>query len=77
LIADPAAERIPLTALVVSRDRRRQGWGTCLLHALSASFPGRPWAVSPVVPEPLAAGFFTALGWERQPLCQVEMSLAL
>jgi ribosomal protein S18 acetylase RimI-like enzyme len=77
LIADPGAERLPLTALVVSRDRRRQGWGTRLLYALSAAFPGRPWAVSPVVPEPLAAGFFMALGWERQPLCQLEMSLAL
>jgi hypothetical protein len=29
------------------------------------------------VPEDLADGFFTALGWERHPLCQLEMVLDL
>ncbi|HET9210085.1 MAG TPA: GNAT family N-acetyltransferase [Thermoanaerobaculia bacterium] len=77
LIADPDAERLALTAIVVPRAHRRQGWGTRLLHALSAAFPGRPWAVSPVVPEGLAEGFFASLGWERQPISQWEMVLAL
>ncbi len=77
LIADPDAERLALTALVVARAHRRQGWGTRLLHALSAAFPGRPWAVSPVIPEGLAGGFFLALGWERQAISQWEMVLTL
>jgi ribosomal protein S18 acetylase RimI-like enzyme len=73
MISDPAAERLALTALVVARDHRRQGWGSRLLSALCETFPGRPWAISPIVPEGLAAGFFARLGWERQPLCQWEM----
>jgi GNAT superfamily N-acetyltransferase len=77
LIADPGAERLPLTALVVPRACRREGWGTRLLHALSAAFPGRAIAISPVMPEGLADGFFTARGWERHPLCQLEMVLDL
>jgi len=30
-----------------------------------------------VVPEGLADGFFSALGWERHPLSQLEMTLDL
>lgn len=77
MISDPAAERLALTALVVARDHRRQGWGSRLLSALCETFAGRPWAISPIVPEGLADGFFTRLGWERQPLCQWEMVLDL
>jgi ribosomal protein S18 acetylase RimI-like enzyme len=77
LIADPDAERLFLTALVVPRTYRRQGWGTSLLHALSAAFPGRPWSVSPVVPEGLADGFFVSLDWKRRSLFQWEMVLGL
>jgi ribosomal protein S18 acetylase RimI-like enzyme len=77
LIGDPAAERLALTALVVARDHRRQGWGSRLLSSLCEAFPGRPWAVSPILPEGLAAGFFARLGWERQPICQWEMVLDL
>jgi ribosomal protein S18 acetylase RimI-like enzyme len=77
MVGDPAAERLALTALVVARDHRRQGWGSRLLSALCETFAGRPWAISPIVPEGLAAGFFTRLGWERQPLCQWEMVLDL
>jgi ribosomal protein S18 acetylase RimI-like enzyme len=77
LIADPDAERLLLTALVVPKAYRRQGWGTSLLHALSAAFPGHPWSVTPVVPEGLADGFFAALGWKRRSLFQWEMVLGL
>jgi ribosomal protein S18 acetylase RimI-like enzyme len=77
MISDPAAERLALTALVVARDHRRQGWGSRLLSALCETFAGRPWAISPIVPEGLAAGFFLRRGWERQPLCQWEMVLDL
>jgi ribosomal protein S18 acetylase RimI-like enzyme len=77
LIADTDAERLALVALVVPRACRREGWGTRLLNALGAAFSGRAIAISPVVPEDLADGFFTALGWERHPLCQLEMVLDL
>lgn len=77
LVADPAAETLLLSALVVPRAVRRRGWGSRMLRALAASFPGRPWAVQQVVPEELAPGFFAAGGWERQPLDQLEMRLDL
>jgi ribosomal protein S18 acetylase RimI-like enzyme len=73
LLADPAAEKIAITALLVPRPLRRQGWGTRLVRALDAAFPGRPWAVSPVVPMGLADGFFSALGWGGWDIHQIEM----
>jgi len=75
LIGDPAAERLAISALVVPRGHRRQGWGTRLLRALAAAFPGRPLLISPIVPEDLAPEFFARLGWERQELSQLEMRL--
>ena len=77
LIGDPAAEKLALTALVVSRAHRRKGWGTRMLQALAAAFPGRTWWITPVVPEELAPGFFTKTGWKRQELTQLEMRLEL
>ncbi|HSK77001.1 MAG TPA: GNAT family N-acetyltransferase [Thermoanaerobaculia bacterium] len=77
LIADPAAEKIVLTALVVPREIRRQGWGTRLLRALDAAFPGRPWSIPPIVPEELAPGFFPSLGWGGWEINQLEMRLEL
>jgi ribosomal protein S18 acetylase RimI-like enzyme len=73
LVADPGAEKLALTALVVPRPHRRQGWGSRMVRALAAAFPGRPWSVSPVLPEDLAAGFFTKLGWETWDINQIEM----
>lgn len=77
LLADPAAEILQLTALVVPRAERRQGLGRRLVHALETSFPGRALAVSAIVPEDLAPDFFAKLGWERQKLTQLEMRLDL
>lgn len=77
LIADPAAEMLQLTALVVPRAERRQGLGSRLVRALEAAFPGRALAVSAIVPEDLAPDFFLQLGWERTKLNQLEMRLEL
>jgi len=77
LIADPAAETLQLSALVVPRAERRHGWGGRLVRALEASFPGRALAMSAIVPEDLAPGFFPGLGWERGKLSQLEMRLVL
>jgi ribosomal protein S18 acetylase RimI-like enzyme len=77
LIPDSAAEKLVLTALVVSREHRRQGWGTRLVRALDAAFPGRPWSIPPIVPEELAPGFFASLGWGGWEINQLEMRLEL
>jgi ribosomal protein S18 acetylase RimI-like enzyme len=77
LIADPSAEMLQLSALIVPRAERRQGWGPRLVRALEAAFPGRALGMSAIVPEDLAPDFFPKLGWERGKLNQFEMRLDL
>jgi len=77
LIADPGAEKLSLTALVVPEPLRRQGWGSRMVHALAAARPDRPWSVSPVLPEDLAADFFAKLGWGNWEINQIEMRLEI
>ena len=77
LVADPGAERLSLTALVVPEPHRRQGWGSRMVHALVAMLPSRPWSVSPVLPEDLAADFFAKLGWGNWEINQIEMRLEI
>jgi ribosomal protein S18 acetylase RimI-like enzyme len=77
LVGNPQAETMTLSALVVPRAHRRQGWGTRMLHALAAEFPGKPWQVVAIVPEELAPDFFVRAGWERSPLTQFDMRLDL
>jgi ribosomal protein S18 acetylase RimI-like enzyme len=77
LTGDPKAENLSLTALVVPRAHRRQGWGSRMLNALAALHPGRPWLISPVVPEDLAPGFFARPGWGRNAISQWEMRLEI
>ena len=77
LVANPDAETLTLSALVVPREYRRKGWGTRMLRALAAAHPGRPWQAVAIIPENLAAGFFAHAGWERQGISQFEMRLEL
>jgi len=76
-MVNPQAETVTLFAIVVPRAYRRQGWGTRMLHALAAAFPGRPWQVVAVAPEELAPDFFVRAGWERSPITQFDMRLDL
>ena len=77
LVGDPGAEILSLTSLLVPRAHRLQGWGSRLVRALEAAFPGRKWALPPIFPEELAPGFFEKLGWTRWELQQLEMRLEL
>jgi ribosomal protein S18 acetylase RimI-like enzyme len=77
LVADPLAEKITLTALLVPQAHRRQGWGSRLVRALTAAFPDRPWSVSPVVPEGLIGDLFPKLGWGGWEINQLEMRLEM
>jgi ribosomal protein S18 acetylase RimI-like enzyme len=77
LIGDPDAEVIPLTALVVPRAYRRNGWGSRLMLALYAEYPNRAWSIPQIVPEELAPAFFAQCGWELQDTNQLEMVLDL
>ncbi|HJX28239.1 MAG TPA: GNAT family N-acetyltransferase [Thermoanaerobaculia bacterium] len=77
LTGDLSADTVPLVALVVPRSRRRQGYGSRIVRALDAAFPGKTWMVSAIVPETLAPDFFPKLGWERTKINQFEMRLEL
>jgi ribosomal protein S18 acetylase RimI-like enzyme len=77
LVADPAAEKLALTALVVPQPHRRQGWGSRLVQSLAAAHPGRPWSVSPHVPEGMVGNFFTQLGWGVWEIQQIEMRVEI
>lgn len=69
------AEPLVLTTLVVRRAERREGWGSRLLHALQAGFPGRTLLIPAVLPEGPAGALLAASGWEQEPLNQLEMNL--
>ncbi|WP_420125466.1 GNAT family N-acetyltransferase [Longimicrobium sp.] len=77
LIGNPGAETLSLSALVVPRAHRRQGWGTRMLRALAAALPGKPMQAVAIVPDNLAPEFFARAGWERQGISQFEMRLEL
>jgi ribosomal protein S18 acetylase RimI-like enzyme len=75
LIGAPEANVIPLTAFIVPRSHRRQGWGTRLMQALFASYPDRAWSIPQIVPEELATTFFARCGWTLMDTNQLEMVL--
>lgn len=77
IIEAPEAETLVLAALIVPRTERRKGWGSRLLHALEAKFPGRVLLVPAIVPEGLADAFLDGLRWQPEPLSQLEMALKL
>ena len=77
LTGDLSAETVSLVALVVPRAWRRQGYGSRIVRALDAAFPGKTWMMSAIVPETLALDFFPKLGWERTKINQLEMRLEL
>ena len=77
LIGDPDANAIPLTALVVPRADRRNGWGPRLVQALFARYPDKTWSIPQIVPEGLAPEFFARCGWKLLDTNQLEMILNL
>ncbi|HEX2864420.1 MAG TPA: hypothetical protein VHN99_07605, partial [Deinococcales bacterium] len=68
---------ITVRAFVIPPAFQRQGWGYALAQALFTRFPRREWRVPAVVPEGMPAAFFESLGFERNPLNQLEMKLDL
>jgi GNAT superfamily N-acetyltransferase len=75
LIGDPEADVIPLTAFVVPRAYRRNGWGARLMQALFAAYPDKAWSIPQIVPEDLAPTFFARCGWTLMDTNQLEMVL--
>jgi ribosomal protein S18 acetylase RimI-like enzyme len=66
-----------LFAIVVRRAFRRQGYGRRLLDGLTQKFDGKKCRIIQVVPENLAPGFFSGLGFKVLDLTQFEMKHTL
>ena len=66
-----------LRGIVVEKKHRRKGHGTELLNALLLAGGAMPLRITPVVPEALAPEFFERMGFQRDPLSQIEMELDL
>jgi ribosomal protein S18 acetylase RimI-like enzyme len=62
-----------LFAIVVRRAFRRQGYGRRLLGGLTHFFDGKECRIVQVVPENLASGFCSSLGFKVLDLTQFEM----
>jgi len=77
VISDPHPKLITLKALVVESAFRRQGWTRRLIRALLGRFPGKSWKVPVLTPEELGAGLFENLGFKKESITQLQMSLDL
>jgi ribosomal protein S18 acetylase RimI-like enzyme len=76
-ISDPTQPQLILKALVVPPEARRKGAATRLLQALMAYYPQKSWYVPILWPEEVAVGLFEPLGFSRESLTQLQMSLDL
>ncbi|WP_426750859.1 N-acetyltransferase family protein [Myxococcus sp. Y35] len=75
VVADVSAPTLVLRSIGVEARARSQGAGRRLLQALAARWPGKPFAVSAVVPEGRAGRFFLEAGFTQTALTQLELSL--
>ncbi|NVI97320.1 GNAT family N-acetyltransferase [Myxococcus sp. AM009] len=77
VVADVSAPTLGVRSVGVEPSARGQGAGRRLLGALTARWPGKPLAVSAVVPEGPLARFFLGAGLGATPLTQLELELPL
>ncbi|WP_164017309.1 GNAT family N-acetyltransferase [Pyxidicoccus trucidator] len=72
VLGDVSAPTLAVRALAVAPEARGQGAGRRLLRALAAAWPGKPLAVSAIVPEGLVDRFFLGAGFSYPTLSQLE-----
>jgi ribosomal protein S18 acetylase RimI-like enzyme len=77
LITDPEQPTVHVFSLLVAPEARRRGLARRLLGALRATFPGKTWRISPLVPDGERARAVERLGWRQAALGQWRMALAL
>jgi len=66
-----------LRGIFTPPEERRRGHARTLLQALAAHFPSQRVSVPPILPEGLAALFFSAVGFAPGALTQLELALDL
>ena len=76
-VASITEREISMRGVLTLPAHRRRGKATQLLRALAAQFPGVPLSVPPLLPEGLGEPFWSALGFRRSPLAQLEMAIQL
>jgi len=74
-IVEPAPQpaSLALRTLFVNRHARGRGLGRAMISALAAAHPQQDLLITANVPEELAPGFMTRMGFERTPISQFEM----
>ena len=77
LIRDTPGDSFALHAIVVRRNARAQGYGRRTIRGLSAMLGAKVCTIPQIVPDDLAPGFFSKLGFAVMPLNQFEMRLEL
>jgi ribosomal protein S18 acetylase RimI-like enzyme len=73
VLGDVSAPTLALRAIAVEPEARGKGFGLRLLRALAAAWPGKPVAVSAIVPEGLCDRFFLGAGFSHPALSQLEL----
>ena len=68
---------VSIRGVLTLPSERRKGHARRMLNGLSAMFPDRALSVPALLPEGLAAPFFSAMGFAPVDLAQIEMSLDL
>lgn len=77
LITDTTGDRAVLWSLFTVPEKRRQGYGSRMVAALSATYPGKTLMTPVAVPDQLAPEFLTRAGFVENAISQFEMVQSL
>ncbi len=75
-ISNPERSHVAIRTIVVEPEAWRQGQATRLLRAVMARYPGKTWIIPALCPAEIG-GVFEKVGFEKQDLSQLQMTLEL
>lgn len=76
VLSDLSKQQVAIRAMLVTPESRGQGQARNILSTLMKLHPDKEWQVPPICPEEIGY-FFEKVGFEKQPLSQLQMALAL
>jgi len=77
ILHDSRGADVILRSILTEPGARRQGHARRLIQALAAIHPEKPWKIPPICPEECTEALLAPLGFVREPLAQLQMSLDL